>query len=172
MLLCSVRSGGSSRISLALCLTSCGPTSRVVYVAGYVLSGACSRRCVCQCAGHSLCVRWLSACGALQTLIEQHDRNFRYKLLKEKSSLGDVFGKFEQSKEGLGIQEYGVSETTLEQIFVSRRASLPLRLSHPIGCVTCALCLMPLALSAAGIAEPVRRPARGGDGPGEGNGLG
>lgn len=51
-------------------------------------------------------------------LIEQHDRNFRYKLLKENSSLGDVFGKFEAHKEALAIQEYGVSETTLEQIFV------------------------------------------------------
>ena len=53
-----------------------------------------------------------------QKLIEQHDRNFRYKLLK-KNSLGDVFGKFEDNKGDLGIQEYGVSETTLEQIFVS-----------------------------------------------------
>ena len=55
----------------------------------------------------------------LQTLIEQHDRNFRYKLRKD-NSLGDVFGKFEDNKGELGIQEYGVSETTLEQIFVSR----------------------------------------------------
>ena len=54
----------------------------------------------------------------MQKLIEQHDRNFRYKLRKE-NSLGDVFGKFEANKDSLGIQEYGVSETTLEQIFVS-----------------------------------------------------
>ena len=79
-----------------------------------------------------VCARAVSVCSVVllssvlrgrifpcpQKLIEQHDRNFRYKLLK-KNSLGDVFGKFEDNKGDLGIQEYGVSETTLEQIFVS-----------------------------------------------------
>jgi hypothetical protein len=51
------------------------------------------------------------------SLIEQHERNFRYKLAKRGAGLGDVFGKFEDAKQRLGIQEYGVSETTLEQIF-------------------------------------------------------
>lgn len=33
------------------------------------------------------------------------------------SALSDIFSKFEASKAALGVQEYSVGQTTLEQIF-------------------------------------------------------
>jgi len=49
-------------------------------------------------------------------LIERHDRSFRYKLFGD-ITLASVFGSLEASKVKLGVAEYGVAQTTLEQIF-------------------------------------------------------
>lgn len=48
--------------------------------------------------------------------LERHERTIRYRL-PEASSLAEVFEKMEGSKAELCLEEYGVSQTSLEQIF-------------------------------------------------------
>lgn len=50
-------------------------------------------------------------------LLEQHDSHFRYKILDSTLRLAELFELFEASKAELGISEYAVAQTTLEQIF-------------------------------------------------------
>jgi ABC-type multidrug transport system ATPase subunit len=52
-------------------------------------------------------------------LLEQHGSSLKYQIPKDgKVSLGKMFKLFEDSKSALGIQEYSLSETSLEQIFI------------------------------------------------------
>lgn len=52
-------------------------------------------------------------------MIESHFGHVRYKLpLSEDLSLAYVFECLEGTKEELGIRDYGVSQTSLEQVFL------------------------------------------------------
>lgn len=51
------------------------------------------------------------------TLLEQHSNYFKLRLNMQDKSIGCVFGVIEEKKEYMGIAEYSVSQTTLEQIF-------------------------------------------------------
>ena len=59
---------------------------------------------------------FLDAQFAGYTLLERHDRSFRFRLPPSATPAG-IFCAFEEQKERLGVQEYGVSQTSLEQIF-------------------------------------------------------
>lgn len=48
--------------------------------------------------------------------LERHERTFRFRLPVE-CSLAEVFRQLENSREEIYLEEYGVSQTTLEQIF-------------------------------------------------------
>ena len=50
-------------------------------------------------------------------VLEQCGEFFKLRVPKEDKTIGWLFGQFESSKQQLGIQEYSVSQTTLEQIF-------------------------------------------------------
>ena len=51
-------------------------------------------------------------------LIEHYGSYYKFKLEKrEDITIGGLFGKIEDAKEGLKIEEYSLSQTTLEQIF-------------------------------------------------------
>eukprot|EP00931_Biecheleriopsis_adriatica_P003540 TRINITY_DN105341_c0_g1_i1.p1 TRINITY_DN105341_c0_g1~~TRINITY_DN105341_c0_g1_i1.p1 ORF type:complete len:884 (+),score=199.22 TRINITY_DN105341_c0_g1_i1:354-2654(+) len=50
------------------------------------------------------------------TLLERHERTFRFRLPLA-CSLAEVFGVLEASHQSLQLEEYGVSQTSLEQIF-------------------------------------------------------
>ena len=52
-------------------------------------------------------------------LIETHGGSCRYFLPPGDTSLGTVFGLIETAKESVGVSEYALSQTTLEQIFLS-----------------------------------------------------
>lgn len=49
-------------------------------------------------------------------VVERHDRTLRFRL-PPTSSLADVFRSLEHSRENLCLAEYGISQTSLEQIF-------------------------------------------------------
>lgn len=51
------------------------------------------------------------------SLLEQFSDYFKLRFSMQKKSIGYVFGLIEERKEFLGIAEYSVSQTTLEQIF-------------------------------------------------------
>jgi len=80
----------------------------------------------------TLCEWWLSEDCAIrlnhfimkcfpgaELLERQYGGHFRYTLPIGDSKLGDVFGLIEKFKNDLSIQEYSVSQTSLEQIFNS-----------------------------------------------------
>eukprot|EP00747_Dinoflagellata_sp_TGD_P058699 gnl/TRDRNA2_/TRDRNA2_151237_c1_seq2.p1 gnl/TRDRNA2_/TRDRNA2_151237_c1~~gnl/TRDRNA2_/TRDRNA2_151237_c1_seq2.p1 ORF type:complete len:236 (-),score=42.44 gnl/TRDRNA2_/TRDRNA2_151237_c1_seq2:85-732(-) len=48
--------------------------------------------------------------------LERHDRTFRFRL-PAVASLAEIFRLFEASKADLALEDYGVSQTSLEQIF-------------------------------------------------------
>ncbi|CAE6916237.1 ABCA1 [Symbiodinium natans] len=48
--------------------------------------------------------------------LERHEHNFRFRLPAQ-SSLGEVFRLLEESRRQLSLEDYGVSQTSLEQIF-------------------------------------------------------
>jgi len=48
--------------------------------------------------------------------LERHEHNFRFRLPAQ-SSLGEVFRLLEESRRELSLEDYGVSQTSLEQIF-------------------------------------------------------
>eukprot|EP00439_Symbiodinium_sp_Y106_P026016 s2990_g3.t1 len=48
--------------------------------------------------------------------LERHEHNFRFRLPAQ-SSLGEVFRLLEESRKELSLEDYGVSQTSLEQIF-------------------------------------------------------
>lgn len=49
-------------------------------------------------------------------VVERHERTFRFRL-PSTSSLAVVFERLERSRLDLGVEEYGISQTSLEQIF-------------------------------------------------------
>jgi len=50
-------------------------------------------------------------------LLEHHSNSFTFKMSKDQSSIGYVFGLLEDLKEQYSISEYSVIQTSLEQIF-------------------------------------------------------
>ena len=50
-------------------------------------------------------------------VLEQCGEFFKLRVPKEEKTIGWLFGQLEHEKRSLGIQEYSVSQTTLEQIF-------------------------------------------------------
>ena len=61
---------------------------------------------------------WLRASFPTVSLIEHYLTFYKFKLEKEGTgSLGLLFGRIEEAKGRLGISEYSLSQTTLEQIF-------------------------------------------------------
>ena len=50
-------------------------------------------------------------------LLEQCGEFFKFRVPKEDKTIGWLFGQLESEKHNLSIQEYNVSQTTLEQIF-------------------------------------------------------
>ncbi|XP_071807326.1 uncharacterized protein [Asterias amurensis] len=52
-------------------------------------------------------------------LKEKHHNMVCYQLPLTARKLGDVFGSLEAEKDNLGIQEYSISQTTLDQVFVN-----------------------------------------------------
>ena len=50
-------------------------------------------------------------------ILEQCGEFFKLRVPTQDRTIGWLFGKFEADKERLGIQEYSVQQTTLEQIF-------------------------------------------------------
>lgn len=53
------------------------------------------------------------------TLEEQHMTRVKYHLPKKAFSLSDAFCALEREKDRLGIEDYSISQNTLEQIFLS-----------------------------------------------------
>ena len=50
-------------------------------------------------------------------LLEQCGEYFKLRVPKEDKTIGWLFGRLESEKRNLGIEEYSVTQTTLEQIF-------------------------------------------------------
>ena len=50
-------------------------------------------------------------------VLEQCGEFFKLRVPKEDKTIGWLFGRLEHEKRNLGIQEYSVTQTTLEQIF-------------------------------------------------------
>jgi hypothetical protein len=50
-------------------------------------------------------------------ILEQCGEFFKLRIPKEDKTIGWLFGRLEAEKRELGIAEYSVSQTTLEQIF-------------------------------------------------------
>lgn len=61
--------------------------------------------------------RFMSAAFKGAVVVERHESQIRYRLPGTEITLADVFEKIEGGKEELGVQEYSVSQTSLEQIF-------------------------------------------------------
>ena len=63
---------------------------------------------------------WIGGLFSDASLIERHDRNLRYTMGASGAvdvALGSVFDKVEAAKAELGIDDYSISQTSLEQIF-------------------------------------------------------
>ena len=63
---------------------------------------------------------WIGGLFSDAALIERHDRNLRYTMGASGAAdvaLGSVFDKVEAAKAELGIDDYSISQTSLEQIF-------------------------------------------------------
>ena len=52
-------------------------------------------------------------------VLEQCGEFFKLRVPKQGRTIGWLFGHLENNKRALGIQEYSVTQTTLEQIFQS-----------------------------------------------------
>ena len=50
-------------------------------------------------------------------LRERQDSKTRYEVSSENVRIGDIFTAIEQNKDRLMVSEYGVSQTSLEQVF-------------------------------------------------------
>lgn len=50
-------------------------------------------------------------------ILEQCGEFFKLRVPKDSKTIGWLFGQLEHEKRGLGIEEYSVTQTTLEQIF-------------------------------------------------------
>lgn len=58
-------------------------------------------------------------CNLLTYLQERHHTKVQYQLKSERISLAQVFSKMEQVVEVLGIEDYSVSQTTLDNVCLS-----------------------------------------------------
>eukprot|EP00358_Blepharisma_japonicum_P005429 CAMPEP_0202940626 /NCGR_PEP_ID=MMETSP1395-20130829/752_1 /ASSEMBLY_ACC=CAM_ASM_000871 /TAXON_ID=5961 /ORGANISM="Blepharisma japonicum, Strain Stock R1072" /LENGTH=1359 /DNA_ID=CAMNT_0049635207 /DNA_START=1192 /DNA_END=5271 /DNA_ORIENTATION=- len=62
--------------------------------------------------------RWLVSHFNNISLAEHYGTYFKFRLEKQEGiSIGEIFGKIEHHKEEMGVSEYSLSQTTLEQIF-------------------------------------------------------
>eukprot|EP00002_Diphylleia_rotans_P026668 TRINITY_DN532_c0_g3_i5.p1 TRINITY_DN532_c0_g3~~TRINITY_DN532_c0_g3_i5.p1 ORF type:complete len:289 (-),score=50.48 TRINITY_DN532_c0_g3_i5:150-1016(-) len=52
-------------------------------------------------------------------LLEQHGTQMRYDIPKDEVKLGEVFSLIESQQQQLGILDYSLSQTSLEQVFIS-----------------------------------------------------
>lgn len=52
-------------------------------------------------------------------VIEKHENSLKYSIPKGNYTLGELFGIFEHRRAELNISEYALSETSLEQVFIS-----------------------------------------------------
>lgn len=52
-------------------------------------------------------------------LVDQHTTLFNYEIPMQNLTLGQLFEQVENAKEDLHIGDYAVSQTTLEQIFIT-----------------------------------------------------
>jgi len=52
-------------------------------------------------------------------LVEEHLGRMTYKIPKNQITLAALFGSFEENKRALEIEDYSISQTTLEQVFIS-----------------------------------------------------
>ena len=52
-------------------------------------------------------------------LSEEHQERVKYSLPKSSVSLGEIFSKIEMERQNLGIVDYSVSQTTLEEVFIN-----------------------------------------------------
>ena len=50
-------------------------------------------------------------------MLEQFGEFYKFRIPKQDKTIGWLFGFIEENKKKLGIQEYSVSQTSLEQIF-------------------------------------------------------
>ena len=50
-------------------------------------------------------------------MLEQFGEFYKFRIPKQDKTIGWLFGFIEENKQKLGIQEYSVSQTSLEQIF-------------------------------------------------------
>ena len=62
-------------------------------------------------------INFLLASFGKVEILEQCGEFFKLRVPKENKTIGWVFGQLEAEKRQLGIQQYSVSQTTLEQIF-------------------------------------------------------
>ena len=64
-------------------------------------------------------INWMCSNFAHVELLEQCGEFFKLRVPREDKTIGWLFGQLENEKRELGIQEYNVTQTTLEQIFQS-----------------------------------------------------
>ena len=62
-------------------------------------------------------IKYLLSIFSQVELLEQCSDFYKLRVPKEEKTIGWLFGQIEDNKERLGIQEYSISQTTLEQIF-------------------------------------------------------
>ena len=64
-------------------------------------------------------IDWVCRNFAQVELLEQCGEFFKLRVPTEDKTIGWLFGRLESEKNNLGIQEYSVTQTSLEQIFQS-----------------------------------------------------
>jgi ABC-type multidrug transport system ATPase subunit len=68
-----------------------------------------------------------------QKVLERHEQVIRFNLPADGHALGAIFGTIEGARSKLGIAEYTVSQTTLEQVFNSFAAQQEEETGHVVG---------------------------------------
>jgi hypothetical protein len=53
---------------------------------------------------------------------ERNDTKVRYEVSSSEIHIGDVFTRIEENKDQVWVAEYGVSQTSLEQVFMQHAA--------------------------------------------------
>jgi len=83
------------------------------YASGYQVDVKVNQDCV------QMYKKWVHSTFGDAKLLEDQGTNMKHQVAQDKkSSLGSIFRKIEESRKEIGIVEYSVSETTLEQIFI------------------------------------------------------
>eukprot|EP01090_Pellita_catalonica_P003861 TRINITY_DN13553_c0_g1_i1.p1 TRINITY_DN13553_c0_g1~~TRINITY_DN13553_c0_g1_i1.p1 ORF type:complete len:131 (+),score=18.01 TRINITY_DN13553_c0_g1_i1:22-393(+) len=65
-------------------------------------------------------VRWMEEMFVGSKLIEEHGLNYHYEVPQDEVTLSQLFGQIQDNKLDLQIEDYSVSQPTLEQIFLSQ----------------------------------------------------